>query len=561
VVAATGLPAGVYTLTATAADGNGNAGVCSASVDVEITQPIQVAVSGTPTHVTCFGESNGSIAVSNSVGSTVVITNAADEVVAATGLPAGVYTLTATAADGNGNAGVCSASVDVEITQPAAIPLSGTVKYYKDYYLSGVLVPSLAMTKVTVTLYESGTNNYVADFETNGSGYYEFGNVCPGAYDVVLTTGKPAGSINATDAAQLNYWWVNRTTPTTGFTPIEKVRYFAGDVNDDGDVNSNDAGSIQEFYLTLGSSPQTMIDKPWEFWFAGDPVNTQPYLNSPMTVTINATDVAVVKNFFAMVSGDFNRSYVPNDNIKSASGSESLTLLKGKDVEVSPFTTIDLPITAVTDMQVGAISLALNYSDSKFEIEGVYLQDKPDQPVMYNDKDGQLRIAWNSLNPISLSAGETMLTVRLKATTNMSDGEVGNFKLAIDPLNELADETYEVIQNAVLKIDGLKLENSVTTGIDIPQGISEMLMSCYPNPFNEMATIKYTLPEDGRVNIEVTSMLGSRVRLLSDQQQTAGEYIMDLDGNNIVSGVYQVTLRFRNQNGKGLIRTVRMIKH
>jgi hypothetical protein len=43
----------------------------------------------------------GSIAVTNSQGATVVITNANNDVVANTGLVAGTYTLTATATGGN----------------------------------------------------------------------------------------------------------------------------------------------------------------------------------------------------------------------------------------------------------------------------------------------------------------------------------------------------------------------------------------------------------------------------------------------------------------------------
>ncbi len=125
VVSATGLPAGVYTLTATA-DGGNTGDECEATVDVTIGQPaIAVSVSGVATNASCFGESDGSIAVTNSAGSTVVITNAADEVVSATGLPAGVYTLTATA-DGGNTGDECEATVDVTIGQPAiAVSVSG----------------------------------------------------------------------------------------------------------------------------------------------------------------------------------------------------------------------------------------------------------------------------------------------------------------------------------------------------------------------------------------------------------------------------------------------------
>jgi hypothetical protein len=153
-----------------------------------------------------------------------------------------------------------------------------------------------------------------------------------------------------------------------------------------------------------------------------------------------------------------------------------------------------------------------------------------------------------------------MLTVRLKATTNMYEGDVSRFELAINTLSELADKRYEVIQNAILKMDGLKLEKNVTDVITIPYGSVEMKLTSYPNPFREDAIIKYTLPQAGHVSLEVISIVGSRVKLLSDQQQDAGEYLMNLDGNNLVPGVYQVTLRFKNQYGKELTKTIRMVK-
>jgi hypothetical protein len=202
----------------------------------------------------------------------------------------------------------------------------------------------------------------------------------------------------------------------------------------------------------------------------------------------------------------------------------------------------------------------LSYPDDKLQVEGVFLQDKPDQPVMFNAKDGVVRIGWNSMTPISMGIGEALLTVRLKATTHMVEGEVSHFELAIDPLNELANADFEVIQNATLSMDGLKLAKDATTGIEMPDRSSQMLLTAYPNPFREYAKIKYTLPEDGTVNIEVTGVLGNRVRMLTNQQQAAGEYLMNLDGDNIVPGVYQITLRFKNQYGRELMQTIRMVK-
>jgi hypothetical protein len=52
-------------------------------------------------------------------------------------------------------------------------------------------------------------------------------------------------------------------------------------------------------------------------------------------------------------------------------------------------------------------------------------------------------------------------------------------------------------------------------------------LTAYPNPFREYAKIKYTLPEDGTVNIEVTGILGNRVQNSTDESATNCRRIPD----------------------------------
>jgi len=44
----------------------------------------------------------------------------------------------------------------------------------------------------------------------------------------------------------------------------------------------------------------------------------------------------------------------------------------------------------------------------------------------------------------------------------------------------------------------------------------------YPNPFNPITTLRYNLPEDALVNINIYDMMGRQVRTLVNSQQTAG---------------------------------------
>jgi hypothetical protein len=455
--------------------------------------------------------------------------------------PMGTTNVVYKVTDASGNTDECNFTITVR-----GVTLSGVIKYNN--------TANTPMSNTTITLQQGGVN--VHTFTTDAlNGNYIIEDVCPGDYQVIFNTAKPAGGINATDAAQVNAWQVEPY-------PIDKVRFLAGEVSGvdpDGSlrIKSNDAALILDQFIT-----KVPFIPLWEFWKVGDMVSDDtPVLSEGLKITIPSPTVnpSVTQNFLALVSGDFNQNFVP-DILKSAAGSESLTLLQGESVDVLPFATVDLPITAGSAMEVGAISLILNYPADKLQVEGVYLQNNPDQPVLYNAKDGELRIGWHSLNPIALATGEVMLTVRLKATTNMYEGDVSRFELAINTLSELADKRYEVIQNAILKMDGLKLEKNVTDVITIPYGSVEMKLTSYPNPFREDAIIKYTLPQAGHVSLEVISIVGSRVKLLSDQQQDAGEYLMNLDGNNLVPGVYQVTLRFKNQYGKELTKTIRMVK-
>ena len=60
----------------------------------------------------------------------------------------------------------------------------------------------------------------------------------------------------------------------------------------------------------------------------------------------------------------------------------------------------------------------------------------------------------------------------------------------------------------------------------------------YPNPFNPTTSIRYALPRQERVRLEVYNTLGQRVRVLVDAVQSAGWHTAMLDGSTLASGAY-----------------------
>jgi hypothetical protein len=59
-----------------------------------------------------------------------------------------------------------------------------------------------------------------------------------------------------------------------------------------------------------------------------------------------------------------------------------------------------------------------------------------------------------------------------------------------------------------------------------------------PNPFDHITQIRYALPRDCRVRLEIFNILGQRVAVLADGEQTAGEKAVKWEAASLASGIY-----------------------
>jgi len=65
-----------------------------------------------------------------------------------------------------------------------------------------------------------------------------------------------------------------------------------------------------------------------------------------------------------------------------------------------------------------------------------------------------------------------------------------------------------------------------------------ILSQNYPNPFNPSTTIRYGIPEDGRVLLEVFDITGQKLITLVDEEQAKGFYEVSFENSVLPSGVY-----------------------
>jgi hypothetical protein len=70
-----------------------------------------------------------------------------------------------------------------------------------------------------------------------------------------------------------------------------------------------------------------------------------------------------------------------------------------------------------------------------------------------------------------------------------------------------------------------------------------ILYQNYPNPFNPTTTIRFELPQDGVVTIEVFDILGQKVKTILNEFKRADRYEVTLNSSGLASGVYIYQLR------------------
>ena len=325
------------------------------------------------------------------------------------------------------------------------------------------------------------------------------------------------------------------------------MRFLAGDVDDNTNVTSIDAGRIQQYFVY-----GTAFDKAsWSYWFADTWVSENPQNLGALQVAVVDAPVSDV-DLYGMVTGDFNTSYTLPNPLKAMAANVMLrydnTYELGANMEAS------LPVRMVNPAEVSALSLVFQLPTDLMQVTDVTLNANTGQfdwAVVGNE----LRIGWNASAATYFAAGETLVTIHLTTSESFVQGEAIRLVVTPDPVNELADATLSTIPDAELGIDVLEAN---ALGIGDPSLINSLALRSAPNPFGAYTYLSYTLPADGHVTFEISNIYGMKVTTLVDDLQTAGNYRLKLDAADLPAGVYMATIRL-NGNDLDRVQTIKLI--
>jgi hypothetical protein len=87
---------------------------------------------------------------------------------------------------------------------------------------------------------------------------------------------------------------------------------------------------------------------------------------------------------------------------------------------------------------------------------------------------------------------------------------------------------------------------------------SYALSQNYPNPFNPTTVIKYDIPEQSEVVLQVFDIMGRIVATLESSTKSTGRYTTTFDASNLSSGLYITRLRATGISGEMFIRELKM---
>jgi hypothetical protein len=148
------------------------------------------------------------------------------------------------------------------------------------------------------------------------------------------------------------------------------------------------------------------------------------------------------------------------------------------------------------------------------------------------------------ITSLSLGADITVSNLIVKSATELQASIAIGSSAAIGPRNVVVTNASPG-GGSVNLTNGFNVTTASPTAVEAEAGLSPdhyVLQEAYPNPFNPTTKIRYGLPENSRVTLDVYNMLGNVVAELMVGERAKGMYELQWYADNLPSGVYLVRL-------------------
>ncbi|HZW38114.1 MAG TPA: T9SS type A sorting domain-containing protein [Ignavibacteriaceae bacterium] len=284
-----------------------------------------------------------------------------------------------------------------------------------------------------------------------------------------------------------------------------------------------------------------------------------------IVVVEQATDTAfaIIRGTSGTMYSNFNDLYVTGSSLtgkfgttltptltdwRTASGQDSASVTKAVNF-VSP---IDLHLTgtSIGDMDLAGTPIAWATKDFDGNIRDAgkpYMgaDERPESPLPVelisfgaSVQGNVVSLSWSTSTEINNSGFE------VEKKVNGTWSKIG-FVKGNGTTTQMHD--YSFVDNNVSGLVSYRLRQvdldgsyTYTKEVEVNASVPEKfeLSQNYPNPFNPNTTIKFNIPNDMKVKLEVYSINGELVNTLVDDYKLAGSYEYNFNASNLASGTY-----------------------
>ncbi|MEI8049268.1 MAG: Ig-like domain-containing protein [Bacteroidota bacterium] len=278
-------------------------------------------------------------------------------------------------------------------------------------------------------------------------------------------------------------------------------------------------------FIKSTPTPYTYFSKAISHYYKSANFNSKTYTQSLNTPIGSCPDYGYI-NLYYTATGDVNSSYIPPTHLfkgenptVSLSYEDELVTQKGE--------IISIPVRIDRNANLGAITMGVKYRNDLIKVVEV-----PDYEVVnINHEQGFVRLAWADLFGKMVSANDVIVKVKVMV---LADIEPGTRLFELEAITEIGEVDARRMEGVILKTV------SVTTH---PQAENaDMFITNYPNPLSTKTTFTYSLPESGKVQLEVYNKLGQAIRTLVDMDQNVGLHEFETDNFDLAPGVYTYRL-------------------
>ena len=316
-------------------------------------------------------------------------------------------------------------------------------------------------------------------------------------------------------------------------------KILAADVNESGSVTTLDIVGIRKIVLRAATEFQNQ--KVWAFVPADHQFDLADIWTNPIPdkATVKQFDSDKTVDFVAYKMGDVDNSFIIEANSVEDRTMESF-VLAANNIALEGGNSISIPIYATENASLMGMQFSI-VPESGVEVEsirGVALQNIEASNYSINE-EGILVFSWNE--DVELKKGEVLFDLTISVAEDIELKNSFNISSEI-----IAAETYNKIYQTLplsLEFESMQAEEGF------------MVYQNYPNPFSNVTTIRFNLPAQSEVKLEIFDLSGRKVISEKGVFENGLQSIEVSSANLKNSGIYhyQISSDFGTETRKMII--------